>query len=93
MTLLGILIEQEDTNTGPLINDQTFIALMVIGGIVLAAVLVVAISIWWTKFRREYTHLCQRINQASSEREREHYIRRRRNLFLSILPFVRYKHR
>ena len=93
MTRLILQIEQEDKEAVPLINDQTFIVLMVIGIMVLAAVLFVALSVWWTKFRREYTHLCQRIKQASSERERQHYIRRRRNLFLSILPFVRYKHR
>lgn len=93
MTLLAILLEQEGKEAGPLINDQTLIALMVIGGMVLVAILVVAFSVWLTKFRREYQHLCQRIKQAASERERQHYIRRRRNLFLSIIPFVRYKHR
>lgn len=93
MTLLALLLEREEKNTGPLINDQTFITLLVIGGMVLAAVLVVAGTVWWIKFRREYQHLCMRIEQAVSERERQHYIRRRRNLFLSILPFVKYKHR
>ena len=76
---------------GPLINDQTFIVLMVIGAIVLLAVLVVAAVMWWPRFQREYNHLNQRIQQAQSERERQHYIRRRRRLLLSLIPFVRYK--
>ena len=76
---------------GPLINDQTFIVLMVIGIIVLAAVLVVAVVTWWPRFQREYQHLNLRIEQAQSERKRQHYIRRRRSLLLSLIPFVRYK--
>lgn len=76
---------------GPLINDQTFIVLMVIGAIVLLAVLVVAAVVWWPRFQREYRHLNMRIQQSISERERQHYIRRRRRLLLSLIPFVRYR--
>lgn len=76
---------------GPLINDQTFITIMVVGLAVLAAVLIVAAVMWWPRFMREYNHLTQRIEQSQSERERQHYIRRRRRLLLSLIPFVGYK--
>lgn len=78
---------------GPLINDQTFIVLMVIGAIVLFAVLVVAAVMWWPRFQREYRHLNMRIAQSQSERERQHYLKRRRRLLLSLIPFVRYKYK
>lgn len=90
--LSQILLEREDGEQW-VMSDQTFIALMVIGGAVLVAVLGVAIAVWWTKFYRELRHLNQRINQAISERERQHYLRRRRNLLWSIVPFVKYKNR
>lgn len=83
-----IFYETEDK--GPLINDQTLIVLMVVGVAVLAAVLFVAAAVWWPKFQRELRHLNLRIEQARSERERQHYLRRRRRLWLSLIPFVRY---
>ena len=93
MTLLSsILIEREDGEKW-VMTDQTLITLMVIGGAVLLAILFVAGSVWFAKFRRELQHLNQRIKQSVSERERQHYIRRRRNLWWSIIPFVKYKHR
>ena len=48
---------------------------------------------WHAKFKRELRHINQRIQQSINERERMHYIRRRRHLYLSILPFVKYKYR
>ena len=89
--LSSILLEREEGQRW-VMSDQTFITLMIIGGMVLLAVLVVAGTIWWTKFRRELRHLNLRISQSVSERERQHYLRRRRNLLWSIIPFVRYKH-
>ena len=90
LTRLGLLIEKAPQKE-PVINDQTFIVLMVIGAIVLLAVLVVAAVVWWPRFQREYRHLNMRIQQSISERERQHYIRRRRRLLLSLIPFVRYR--
>ena len=76
-----------------LINDQTFIMLAVVGLCVSAAVLGVAFSVWLNKFSGELKRVNQRIRFSESEREREHYIKRRRRLFLSIIPFVKYHHR
>lgn len=74
-------------------SDATFISLMVIGAAILAAVLIVAFAVWLNKFQRELRRVNTRIQNADSERERQHYLRRRRNLFLSIIPFVKYKRR
>lgn len=79
--------------TGPLINDQTFIVFLVIGIGMLAVVLFVALAVWLPKFQRELKHVNRRIQNAQSERERQHYIKRRRRLWLSLLPFVKYKYR
>ena len=79
--------------TGPLINDQTFIVFLVIGIGMLAVVLFVALAVWLPKFQRELKHVNRRNQNAQSERERQHYIKRRRRLWLSLLPFVKYKYR
>ena len=62
----------------------------------LAAVIVLFIWVIWfasflNKFQRELRHINSRIEQSISERERMHYIRRRRRLLLSLIPFVRYR--
>ena len=88
--MFDALFYETEKEAGPLINDQTFIVFMVIGLCVLAAVLFVALAVWWPRFQREYQHLNQRIAEARSERERQHYLRRRRRLLLSLIPFVRY---
>lgn len=61
----------------------------------LAAVIVLFIWVIWfasflNKFQRELRHINTRIEQSISERERMHYIRRRRRLLLSLIPFVPY---
>ena len=44
---------------------------------------------WWKNFRNELEDIKYEIN-TSKGREREWWIRRRRRLWFSILPFVRY---
>ena len=92
MNLLALLLEERE-DTGPLIDDQTSILLAVVGGAVLLVVLVFAFVVWLPRFPRELRHLNMRIQQSVSERERQHYIRRRRSLLWSIIPFVKYKNR
>lgn len=89
VNLLGIFLDTEKEQ-GPLINDQTFITLMVVGIMVLFAVLFVAFAVWWNKAQRELKHVNRRLRQCTSERSRQHYIRRRRMLLLSFLPFIDY---
>ena len=91
MNALALFVDSE-TESGPLISDHTFIILLVVGVIVLFVVLVVAFSMWLPRFQRELQHLNLRIQQSNSERERQHYLRRRRSLWLSLIPFVRYRH-
>ena len=84
-----LFLEKED-DAGPVINDQTFIAIAVIGLIAVAAMIIFGIIFWSARFQKEMHHLNLRIRQASSEREREYYLRRRKRLYLSIIPFVKY---
>ncbi len=92
LTTMSLFLDTEKEK-GPLINDQTFITLMVIGIAVLAAVLFVALAMWIPKFQQELKHINLRIEQSVSERERQHYLKRRRRLWLSLIPFVSYKYK
>ena len=78
---------------GPLINDQTFIVIMVIGACALAVVLFVALAVWLPKFQRELHKVNRYIKNARSEREKQHYLKRRRRLWMSLIPFVKYKYK
>lgn len=84
----GLLMNADEMDV--MITDQTFILLAVIGACVLVVVLGVALAVWMNKFTRELKRVNLRIRQSESERERQHYLRRRRELYLSIIPFVRY---
>ena len=76
--------------TGPLINDQTFLVFLVIGIGALTVVVFVSLAVWLPKFQRELKKVNRYIQNSRSERERQHYIKRRRRLWLSLLPFVKY---
>ena len=77
----------------PLINDQTFVVIAVIGGGALVVVLFVALAEWLPKFQRELHKVNRYIKEARSEREKQHYLKRRRRLWLSLIPFVKYKYK
>ena len=68
---------------------------MGIKGIALIIVLIllflacVRIAIIFQAFMRELRYLNQEIARTTG-RERQHYIRRKKRLFLSLIPFVRY---
>ncbi len=83
----------ETEDMGPLINDQTFIVIMVIGACALAVVLFVALAVWLPKFQRELHKVNRYIKNARSEREKQHYLKRRRRLWMSLIPFVKYKYK
>ena len=85
-----LFLEREE-EVGPLINDQTFMSLAVLGLMAVAVILVVAIANWIARFQKELRRVNMRIQQAQSERERQHYIRRRRRLWLTMIPFVHYE--
>lgn len=83
----------ETTDMGPLINDQTFILILVVGICILTVVLFVAAAVWLPKFQRELHKVNRYIKDSRSERERQHYLKRRRRLWLSLIPFVKYKYK
>ena len=72
-------------------DTKVFTALSFVAALVLVLLLGAAFIHWHTNFKRELRRVNQRIAQSINERERRHYIRRRRRLYLSIIPFVKYK--
>ena len=59
--------------------------------IVLAVVIFLAVFLPWLRdFRHEMRYINMEIRRNRG-REREHWIKRKRRLWLSILPFVKYR--
>lgn len=73
-------------------DAKVFTALSFVCALLVVLLLGAAFINWHTKFRRELRRVNQRIAQSINDRERRHYIRRRRRLYLSIIPFVKYKY-
>ena len=72
----------------PVMDGVTIAAVAIILGFV-AVGAGMAFLKWWKNFRNELEDIKYEIN-TSKGREREWWIRRRRRLWLSILPFVKY---
>ena len=72
----------------PVIDGVTIATVAIILGFV-AIGAGMAFLKWWKDFREELEDIKYEIS-ISKGREREWWIRRRRRLWLSILPFVRY---
>ena len=72
----------------PVIDGVTIAAVAIILGFV-AVGAGMAFLKWWKNFRNELEDIKYEIS-ISKGREREWWIRRRRRLWLSILPFVKY---
>lgn len=72
----------------PVIDGVTIAAVAIILGFV-AIGAGMAFLKWWKNFREELEDIKYEIS-ISKGREREWRIRRRRRLWLSILPFVKY---
>lgn len=63
---------------------------IIIGALLAAVVLFFALFVPWLRdFRRELRYINMEI-QRNTGREREHWIKRKRRLKLSILPFFHY---
>ena len=65
--------------------------LLFLAGVIVLFIWIIWFSSFLNKFQRELKHLNNRIEQSINERERMHYIRRRRRLWLSLIPFVKYR--
>ena len=58
-------------------------------GLILAAVFILFMVIWLHDFRFELRNINDEINRNEGE-ERKYWIARRRRLWLSLIPFVRW---
>lgn len=68
------------------------IGVYILAGVIAAAVLVLLIvrfAMWLQSFLMELRYLNKEIERTSGE-EKEHWIRRKKRLLLSWIPFVRY---
>lgn len=71
--------------------ETNIVTYCVIGILVIIFVLIVLISV--VLFINDFSSELQRLNMEigrTTGAERQHYIRRRRRLWLSLLPFVKY---
>lgn len=71
-------------------NENAFWLLLFLAAIIVLFIWVIWFASFLNKFQRELRHINARIEQSITERERMHYVRRRRRLFLSLIPFVPY---
>ena len=70
--------------------DSAWGIVIFIVGVCLFVLLFCAFANWYVDFARELKRLNTEINRCTG-RERKSYIKQRRLLFLSILPFVNYE--
>ena len=67
-------------------------ALVVFLGALLGAILAVAVLMPMSRsFRQELRYVDSKIHSSQSKSERAYWEKRKRNLWLSLLPFVTYK--
>lgn len=71
-------------------SGNAMMLLLFLAGVIALFLGVIWFSSFLSKFQRELKHLNSRIEQSINERERLHYVRRRRRLWLSLIPFVKY---
>lgn len=70
-------------------SDSFFYLILAAAAIVIACGLIVFAAQFLNDFTRELRYLKGEI-QRNTGAERRHWIRRRRRLWLSLLPFIRY---
>lgn len=72
----------------PMNETETWPILLLGAAVVLVLLLIACVS-FFNEFRKELRYLNVEIHRTEGEEQR-HYIRRRRRLWLSLIPFVRY---
>ena len=70
----------------PVMDIYWLIALLVL---LLVPLVTVSLVVFFRDFTRQLTYLNSEI-ERSEGRQRQHWIRRRRRLWLSLLPFIKY---
>lgn len=71
------------------INDTGIYFLAIFFATVLGIAILVRIIMWLNNFKRELKYLNIEIRRTDG-RERKYWISRKRRLWLSIIPFIRY---
>lgn len=69
-------------------NNASWAAIGLLG-LILAAVFILFMVMWLQEFRFEIRNINDEINRNEGE-ERKYWIARRRRLWLSLIPFVRW---
>lgn len=82
MVVLRLLNQAEEIGVGLRLLLGVAVVLILLGGVYAVAILV-------TDFSRELRYLNIEIGRTEGE-EQEYYLRQRRRLWLSLLPFVNY---
>ena len=71
-------------------TDESAIWILVaIVGILVLFALLVAFAAWFNEFQKELKYLKSEIRRTDGK-ERKHWIRQKRRLWFSIIPFFRY---
>jgi hypothetical protein len=63
-------------------------------GILIAVLVLIGLAIWLARFVENFSKELRYLNMEigrTEGRERMHYLRRRRRLWLSLIPFVKYQ--
>lgn len=70
-------------------TDESFWLLIALFGIIFGFALLVKLAMWMQDFSQELKYLNNEIRRTDGDEQR-YWISRKRRLWLSILPFVRY---
>lgn len=70
-------------------DDTLVIILAVLIGVIFLGLLLIKFAAWVSEFQAELKYLNNEIGRTRGK-ERKRWIKRRRRLWLSIIPFIRY---
>ncbi len=70
-------------------DDQMLIIIAIAVATILLVLVVVRVAMWFQWFQKELRYLNKEIDRTTGK-EQEHWIRRKKRLLRSLIPFVRY---
>ncbi len=70
-------------------NEKLTLMLAIITGAIILTLVIIGLASALSEFKKELRYLNREIKRTRGA-EREHYIRRRNRLWLSLIPFVKY---
>lgn len=71
-----------------MLTDNVTTVLLVIAGVLLGGIGLFALIDWWRAFRSELDYINSEIERTDGE-EQQYWVRQRRRLWASLLPFVK----